>query len=101
MTLAGWGTAAWILLCVYMFVALLVVVVISYFMVRGMLWLNRKSKYVGELLLGYFHQGHGYVDQGMGYVAKPVIVAGATGARLRGVIAGIRKELPHGGAVRE
>lgn len=84
MTLASWRDLSIIWLALLAFIFSLVPAVISFFMVKGMLVLNRKLREIFPKVYGYFRKADQITDQVSRKIIAPIVVAHEKSAQVRG-----------------
>jgi hypothetical protein len=83
MTLADLRDLSIILLAIEAFIIGLVPAVLFFFMIKGVLWLNRKLPVAGSVVRGYFRKAERSTKVASERIAAPFITAGATTARIK------------------
>ncbi len=87
------GTIATVIICIELFIMLLIPLLIAYFSVRGVTWVQRQVQKYGPIVRRYFGQASQITEQMSHKVAAPVIVTSSNYVRLKRIRAALATRL--------
>ncbi len=87
------GTIATVIVCIELFVMLLVPLVIAYFSIKGVTWVQRQVQKYGPIIQRGFVKANQIAEDTSHKVAAPVIVTSANYVRIKRIRAALAARL--------